>query len=63
LDDEIATHEKCLLIGALRRTGGVQKKAAELLGINYRSFRHRLEKYELMNAKQYGVDVEEKVEP
>ena len=63
LDDEIATHEKCLLIGALRRTRGVQKKAAELLGINYRSFRHRLEKYELMNSKQYGVDADEKVEP
>ena len=60
LDDEIATHEKCLLIGALKRTHGVQKKAAELLGINYRSFRHRLEKYGLVNVRQYGVEEEEK---
>ncbi|HWP56503.1 MAG TPA: sigma 54-interacting transcriptional regulator [Candidatus Acidoferrales bacterium] len=59
LDDEIATHEKCLLIGALKRTNGVQKKAAELLGINYRSFRHRLEKYGLVNVRQYGVVEEE----
>jgi two-component system response regulator PilR (NtrC family) len=56
LDDEIATHEKCLLLGALKRTNGVQKKAAELLGINYRSFRHRLEKYGLLNTRQYGIE-------
>jgi two-component system response regulator PilR (NtrC family) len=63
LDDEIATHEKCLLIGALKRTHGVQKKAAELLGINYRSFRHRLEKYGLVNVRQYGVEEDEKAQP
>ncbi len=50
LDDELATHEKCLLLGALKKTNGVQKKAAELLGINYRSFRHRLEKYGLLRT-------------
>ncbi len=59
LDEELATHEKCLLLGALKRTNGVQKRAAELLGINYRSFRHRLEKYGLLNAKNYEVGVEE----
>jgi len=48
LDDKLATHEKSLLIEALKMAGGVQKKAAELLGINYRSFRHRLEKYGLL---------------
>jgi two-component system response regulator PilR (NtrC family) len=51
LDDELATHEKCLLLGALKRANGVQKRAAELLGINYRSFRHRLEKYSLLGMK------------
>jgi len=51
LDDVLAIHEKCLLLGALKRAGGVQKKAADLLGINYRSFRHRLEKYELLQVK------------
>ena len=61
LDDELATHEKCLLLGALKRSNGVQKKAAELLGINYRSFRHRLEKYGLLNMKNHEVE-EERVE-
>jgi len=51
LDEELATHEKCLLLGALKRANGVQKRASELLGINYRSFRHRMEKYGLLNAK------------
>lgn len=48
LDEELATHEKCLLLAALKKANGVQKRAAELLGINYRSFRHRLEKYRLL---------------
>lgn len=51
LDEELATHEKCLLLSALKRANGVQKRAAELLGINYRSFRHRLEKYSLLGMK------------
>ena len=59
LDDELATHEKCLLLGALKKTNGVQKKAAELLGINYRSFRHRLEKYGLLSLKNHGFTEEE----
>jgi two-component system response regulator PilR (NtrC family) len=51
LDAELETHEKCILLGALKRANGVQKKAAEILGINYRSLRHRLEKYDLLNQK------------
>ena len=54
LDDELETHEKCILLGALKRSNGVQKRAAEILGINYRSLRHRLEKYGLLNAKSYN---------
>ncbi len=61
LDEELATHEKCLLLGALKRSNGVQKKAAELLGINYRSFRHRLEKYGLLEMKNHQL-VEEAAE-
>jgi len=60
LDDELATHEKCLLLGALKRSNGVQKKAAEILGINYRSFRHRLEKYGLL--KSDVVEIQEPAE-
>jgi two-component system response regulator PilR (NtrC family) len=51
LDVELETHEKCILIGALKRANGVQKRAAAILGINYRSLRHRLEKYGLLNSK------------
>jgi two-component system response regulator PilR (NtrC family) len=53
LDVELETHEKCILLGALKRANGVQKKAAELLGINYRSLRHRLEKYDLLHSKSF----------
>lgn len=61
LDVELETHEKCILLGALKRANGVQKKAAELLGINYRSLRHRLEKYDLLHSKtfEFGNQSEE----
>jgi two-component system response regulator PilR (NtrC family) len=62
LDDELATHEKCLLLGALKRANGVQKRAAELLGINYRSFRHRLEKYSLLGMKGQPEEEEQAAE-
>ena len=47
LDEQLATREKQMLLAALDRASGVKKKAAVLLGINYRSFRHRLQKYSL----------------
>jgi two-component system, NtrC family, response regulator PilR len=55
LDAELETHEKCILLGALKRANGVQKRAAEILGINYRSLRHRLEKYGLLNSRNPGL--------
>lgn len=55
LDAELETHEKHILLAALKRANGVQKKAAELLGINYRSFRHRLEKYDLLNSQKSSI--------
>ena len=51
LDSELETYEKHILLGALKRANGVQKRAAEILGINYRSLRHRLEKYDLLSSK------------
>jgi two-component system response regulator PilR (NtrC family) len=51
LDAELETHERCILLGALKRANGVQKRAAEILGINYRSLRHRLEKYGLSGSR------------
>ena len=47
LDEQLARQEKDLLVAALHRSAGVKKKAAALLGINYRSLRHRLQKYGL----------------
>jgi two-component system response regulator PilR (NtrC family) len=56
LDMELEAHEKFILLGALKRANGVQKRAAEILGINYRSLRHRLEKYNLLNAKSDSMN-------
>ncbi|MFQ5668093.1 MAG: sigma-54 interaction domain-containing protein [Candidatus Binatia bacterium] len=50
LDDNLAAYEKTILLRALSEAGGVKKRAAELLGINYRSFRHRLQKYGLSES-------------
>jgi two-component system response regulator PilR (NtrC family) len=47
LDENLAAYERRILLRALSEAGGVKKRAAELLGINYRSFRHRLHKYGL----------------
>jgi two-component system response regulator PilR (NtrC family) len=47
LESHLEEYEKGILLRALENSGGVKKRAAELLGINYRSFRHRLSKYGL----------------
>lgn len=38
--------ERTLLQKALEKSGGVKTEAAKLLGLSFRSFRHRLQKYE-----------------
>src|SRR6266851_2820510 len=43
----VANIERTLLQNALDHSNGVQTKAADLLGISYRSFRHLMKKYEL----------------
>jgi two-component system, NtrC family, response regulator PilR len=43
----VANIERSLLQNALDHSNGVQTKAADLLGISYRSFRHLMKKYEL----------------
>lgn len=45
LDDILADLEKRYLEKALIESEGVKKRAAELLGINFRSFRYRLQKF------------------
>jgi len=37
--------ERTFLRKALEKTGGVKTDAAKLLGLTFRSFRHRLQKY------------------
>lgn len=44
LDELVNEYERGILREALSRTGGVKKRAAQLLGISFRSFRYRLEK-------------------
>ncbi len=54
LEKMVEDLERSLLMKALGRTKGIKKKAAELLHINFRSMRYRLEKYGL----NHGVDSE-----
>lgn len=39
--------EKAFILKALEHTGGVKKKAAEILGMNFRAMRYKLAKYDL----------------
>jgi len=48
LEQVIADIEQALLKDALEKADGVQTRAAQLLGINFRSFRYR--------ARKYGLD-------
>jgi two-component system, NtrC family, response regulator PilR len=47
MENYVAGIEKDLLKSALSQANGVQTKAAEMLRISYRSFRHLMKKYEL----------------
>ncbi len=54
LEKMVEELERTLLLKALDKTKGIKKKAAELLRINFRSMRYRLEKYGL----DHGADSE-----
>jgi two-component system response regulator PilR (NtrC family) len=47
LEKVVEDLERMLLLKALEKTKGIKKKAADLLHINFRSMRYRLEKYGL----------------
>ncbi len=51
LDRVVSKVERDLILEALRQAGGVQKKAAQLVGLSFESFRYRM--------KKYGIDAEE----
>ncbi len=52
LENIVDEVEKDLLVKALEKTGWVKKHAAKLLHLSFRSFRYRLDKYEIDNQKQ-----------
>lgn len=47
MENYVADIERSLLKSALQQSNGVQTRAAEVLKISYRSFRHLMKKYEL----------------
>ncbi len=47
LEEVVDSIEKNLVLNALEKSGGVKKKAAELLKISFRSMRYKLEKYQI----------------
>ena len=51
LESLLAEAERKLIEEALAQSGGVKKKAAELLGVSFRSFRYRLEKLGMDGGK------------
>jgi len=52
LDHHLSEIEKNMLEQALQQTGGTKLKAAQLLGITFRSFRYRLLKYGLATEEE-----------
>ena len=56
LDAYLGGIEKDILIKALDRCGGVRKKAAELLGITFRSIRYRLAKFGIAGDEDDETD-------
>jgi two-component system response regulator PilR (NtrC family) len=47
MERHVADLERALIQSALRQSNGVQTKAAEMLKLSYRSFRHLIKKYDL----------------
>ena len=47
MEHYVADIERTLLLSALRQSNGVQTRAAEMLKLSYRSFRHLMKKYDI----------------
>jgi two-component system response regulator PilR (NtrC family) len=54
LERALETLERAYLLRALSESNGVKKVAAEMLGLNFRSFRYRLKKYSLASENGAG---------
>ncbi|MFQ5465153.1 MAG: sigma-54-dependent transcriptional regulator [Thermodesulfobacteriota bacterium] len=50
LEKTVEDMEKAILSDALKKSGGVKKKAAELLGLSFRSMRYKLSKYDITES-------------
>ena len=57
LDRMVYEYERAIVERALQRTGGVRKKAANLLGISFRSLRYRLDKLGFDRGRDDDTDV------
>jgi two-component system response regulator PilR (NtrC family) len=63
LDDILGQVEKTYLMSALEHTGGVKKRAADLLGITFRSIRYRLKKLGVSDGDSSAeADLEDEAE-
>ncbi len=47
LEKKVEEFEKAIIRDALKKSGGIKKKAAELLGLSFRSMRYKLSKYDI----------------
>jgi transcriptional regulator with GAF, ATPase, and Fis domain len=47
INERLREIEKGMIIQALRKTGGVQARAAELLGLTQRSMWHKIKKHNI----------------
>ncbi|MBC8071702.1 MAG: hypothetical protein IAG13_25480 [Deltaproteobacteria bacterium] len=56
LEQRVADLERKLINAGLKKTGGVRKEAAKLLGVSFRSMRYRLEKLGIEVAKSDADD-------
>lgn len=45
LEKTVEDYEKAIILDALKKAGGVKKRAAEMLGMSFRSMRYKLDKY------------------
>jgi len=54
LDAALGELEKHLMLQALTRTGGVKKRAAQLLNVSFRSLRYRLAKHDMADEEIEG---------
>ena len=61
MEEVIGNIEKELLMQALQKTDGMKKPAADLLGLSPRSFRYRLQKYQLGSFLSRADSEEEEI--